>query len=177
MHISAPKREKCTFCSKVLPGPLGPLWLRAKPGDYSRIRRCFFRILTEMQMLWNHNFTSFILLRNHLARLLFTKKACARHFARNLTIVSPNGGRGGQNHPKCEKVHNPIFLRKRHLLAPKVRFGSFSAFWAFLHFRLQMTQKSIKKPLLPQAFEPLVPENAFWAPNCTKAELCSNVTF
>ena len=42
VHFFAPKRKMCTFCSKVLPGHLGPHLSRANPGEYSRIRRWIF---------------------------------------------------------------------------------------------------------------------------------------
>ena len=89
----------------------------------------------------------------------FPKKARAPHFARNLTIVSPNGGLGGQNHPKCEKS------AQVHLFAQTFPFGSKSAFWvifcilSIFAFLAPNDPESIKKPLPPQAFEPLVPEN------------------
>ncbi len=44
MHFLAPKRKKSISGSKMLPGPLGPLWTRGKLEANSRIGRYIFEI-------------------------------------------------------------------------------------------------------------------------------------
>ena len=128
MHIFAPKRKMCTFCSKVLPGPLGPLCVRAKPGDYSRIRRCFFRILTEMEMLSKRNFISFISFRVHLARSHFPKKSMCPPLRTKPYYSKP---KWRSRRPKSSQMRKSAQI---HLFAQKPPFGSKSAFLVIFAF-------------------------------------------
>ncbi len=128
----------------------------------------FWDFYVENHFWWKTDLLSFLFLKmNSAIRFLF-KKASFRHFARNVTIVSPNGGPGGTNHSKCEKHNFPSFCPKVTFLLQKCILGLFLAFWDIFILLAPNDPKIIKKPLLPQAFEPLGPKNAFWAPKCAK---------
>ena len=153
----------------MLPGPLGPHLSRGKLEANSRIGRYIFEIFMLKSIFDGKLIFYYFYFWKWIPQFVFVQKSSFRHFARNVTIVSPNGGPGGTNHSKCEKTQLSIFLPQSHIFAPKVHFGVIFSFLSyFLHFWLQMAQKSIKKPLLPQAFEPLGPKNAFWDPKCVK---------
>jgi len=109
---------------------------------------------------------------------IFENEFCNSFFVQK-SIIPPLRTKRYYSKPKWRsRRHKSLKMRKNttfHLFAPKSHSCSKSAFWSyfylfelFLHFWLQMAQKSIKKPLLPQAFEPLGPKNAFWAPKCVK---------
>ena len=121
------------FCSKVLPGPLGPHLWRGKLEANSRIGRYIFEILCWNPSLMENWFSIIPIFENEFCNSFLFKKASFRHFARNVTIVSPNGGPGGTNHSKCEKTQLSIFLPQSHIFAPKVHFGVIFSFLSYFY--------------------------------------------
>ena len=135
------------------PGPLGPHLPRGKLEANSRIGRyIFWDFYVEIHLWWKTDFLSFLFLKmNSAIRFLF-KKASFRHFARNVTIVSPNGGPGGTNHSKCEKTQLSIFLPQSHMFAPKVHFGVIFSFLSYFYTFGSKWPKKHQETITPTSF-------------------------
>ena len=157
------------FCSKVLPGPLGPHLPRGKLEANSRIGRYIFEIFMLKIIFGGKLIFYHFDFRKWILQIVFVQKS----------IIPPLRTKPYYSKPKWRSRRLKSLKMPQnvhfHLFAPKSPFCSKSEFWVhfcilehFLHFWLQMAKKGIKKPLLPQAFERLVPKNAFWTSKCAK---------
>ena len=142
----------------MLPGPLGPLCVRANPGEYSRIRRWIFKYFCRKRKYCKVAFWH---------RFIFSRIELASAFLKKI-IFPPLRTKPYYSKPKWSpRRPKSLKMRKRselHILCDKSHFwlqkcvwGQFSHFGQIMHFRVLMTQKGIKEPLLPQAFEPSAP--------------------
>ena len=80
--------------------------------------------------------------------------------------------------PQMRKSAQFHFLRKNHLLAPKVRFGHFLHFWALFEFLAPNDQKRHQETVTPTSFWAVGPKKWFLSAKMQKkAKLCSKFTF
>ena len=118
----APKRNFHLFTPRCSLGPSGLTYDTKSPYTSQESVGGFLFSFAGNGNIVKLHFTSFHIFQNPTCKCFLYKKTCPRHFARNLTIVSPNGARGGRNSSKCEKEQKSPFWRHIHFLPPKVRF-------------------------------------------------------
>ena len=91
-----------------------------------------------------------------------------RQNARNVTIVSPNGGCRGKKSPKSKKSNISLFWAQNAFLGPKITFRQFLAFWSTFSFLLKMTKMASREPMKHRP-------GAFWPKSCTFTQKCSKM--
>ena len=126
----------------------------------------FWDFYVKIHLWWKTDFLLFLFLKKKSAIRFCSKKASFRHFARNVTIVSPNGGPGGTNHSKCEKHNFPSFCPKVTFLLQKCILESFLAFWAIF---------TLLAPNGPRKHQETITPTSFWATGPKKRILSSKM--
>ena len=169
-------RKRCTFslqnakyaffAPKCSLGPSGLTYHAANSKQTQESEGTFLRFLCWKSFLMENWFSIIPISANEFCNPFFVQKSSFRHFARNVTIVSPNGGPGGTNHSKCEKHNFPSFCSKVTFLLQKCMLESFLAFGAIF---------TLLAPNGPRKHQETITPTSFWATGPKKRILSSKI--
>ena len=121
------------FCSKVLPGPLGPHLWRGKLEANSRIGRYIFEIfmlksIFDGKLIFYHFYSW-----NWILHLFFVQKSIIPPLRTKRYYSKPKWRSRRHKSPKMRKTQLSIFLPQSHIFAPNVHFCFIFSFLSYFY--------------------------------------------
>ena len=140
------------------------------------------RILKKRKVVfWSFASSNYFLLQTEFLSFLLLNQFCKSYFVKSMFpplrtkpyYSKPKWRSRRPKSPQMRKIHNSIFLRKSHLLAPKVRFWLFLHFWALFAFLAPNDQKRHQETVTPTSFWAVGPKKWFLSAKMQKKRNCA----